>query len=268
MQQDQEQSELTRGRQGVQALEVGFSVLKALSSRSHPMLLKDIAELSDLSTAKALRYLVSLMHLGLVEQDRGTARYSLGPAAMQIGLAYMASRNPIHLAGPVLETLCERIQETVALAVWGTHGATIVRIVDAGSPVTVTLRLGTVLPLSNSATGRAFLAFHRSPYLRKCLDDELQAQSTQKKIPINTLRRQLERQLNEIRQKGLSRATGSLTPGINGFSAPVFDHSGSMVAAMTSLGAVGEFDAAWDSPLARAMLESTQIFSRQLGYTA
>ena len=73
----------------------------------------------------------------------------------------------MRFAGPILESLCEEIQETVALAVWGNHGATIVRIVDAGGPITITLRAGTVLPLFNSATGRAFAAFYRSPFLKK-----------------------------------------------------------------------------------------------------
>jgi DNA-binding IclR family transcriptional regulator len=81
----------------------------------------------------------------------------------------------VRLAGPVLDDLCERIGETVALAMWGNHGATCVRWVEAGGPVTVTLRTGTVLPLTSSATGLAFAAFYRSPYLRKMLEAEVQA---------------------------------------------------------------------------------------------
>ena len=40
-----------------------------------------------------------------------------------------------------------------------------------------------------------------------------------------------------------------MTPGINGFSAPVFDHSDRMIAAITSLGTVGNFDVEWDLSL-------------------
>ena len=83
---------------------------------------------------------------------------------------------------------------------------------------------------------------------------------------MTTIRRQLEKNLTEIRSHGIARATGSLTPGINGFSAPVYDHTGSMVAAITSLGTMGEFNAEWDSPVAKAMLEAAAKLSRRLGH--
>jgi DNA-binding IclR family transcriptional regulator len=162
----------------------------------------------------------------------------------------------VRLAGPVLDDLCERIGETVALAMWGNHGATCVRWVEAGGPVTVTLRTGVVLPLTSSATGLAFAAFYRSPYLRKMLDAEVQAAAEARKAPPAALLAALTVQLDEIRQHGIARASGSVTPGINGFSAPVFDHSGRMVAAITSLGIIGNFDLDWDSPMAQSTREA------------
>jgi DNA-binding IclR family transcriptional regulator len=56
-----------------------------------------------------------------------------------------------------------------------------------------------------------------------------------------------------------------MTPGINGFSAPVYDHSGAMVAAITALGPVGNFDTDWDSPLASALREASRELSIRLG---
>jgi DNA-binding IclR family transcriptional regulator len=149
--------------------------------------------------------------------------------------------------------------------VWGNRGATIVRIVDSGAPITIMLRAGTVLPLCKSATGQAFAAFFRSPFLRQMLDEELREISQGGMISITTARRQLEKSLTEVRRHGISRASGSLTPGINGFSAPVFDHSGMMVAAITSLGTVGEFSVEWDSPVAKAMVAAAGNLSRKLG---
>ena len=98
------------------------------------------------------------------------------------------------------------------------------------------------------------------------LDDELRDLSANGKTAITTVRRQFEKTLSEIRRQGISRATGSLTPGINGFSAPVFDHTGRMAAAITSLGSVGEFNVEWDSPLAKAMRVAADNLSRRLGH--
>lgn len=255
-------------RQGIQSIEVGFRLLRVLAATNRPMMLRDIAKGAGMPAAKAHRYMVSFMRIGLVEQDSASGRYDLGSYALDLGLSGLGRLDPVRLAGPILDTLCEEIQETVALAVWGTHGATIVRIVDAGAPVTITLRAGTVLPLSNSATGRAFAAFFRSPYLKQLLDEELRAAAETSKTAVTTLRRQLEKTLTEIREHGISRATGSLTPGINGFSAPVFDHSGHMAAAITSLGSVGEFDVEWGSPVAKAMIAAAEKLSQRLGHNA
>jgi DNA-binding IclR family transcriptional regulator len=253
-------------RQGIQSIEVGFRLLNVLSATNRPMMLRDIAKGAGMPAAKAHRYMVSFLRIGIVEQDAASGRYDLGAYALQLGLSGLGRLDAVRLAGPILESLGEEINETVALAVWGNTGATIVRIVDSGLPVTITLRHGTVLPLSKSATGRAFSAFFRSPFLKKMLDDELRETAESSKTSITALRRQLEKTLADIRAHGISRATGSLTPGINGFSAPVFDHSGNMAASITALGTVGEFDAEWDGPVAKAMRAAAGELSRRLGF--
>ena len=253
-------------RQGIQSIEVGFRLLRVLAAANRPMMLRDIAKGASMPAAKAHRYMVSFLRVGIIEQDSGTGRYDLGAYALELGLSGLGRLDPVRLSGPILEALCEEIQETVALAVWGTHGATIVRIVDAGAPVTITLRAGTILPLYKSATGRAFSAFFRSPFLKAMLDTELHEIAKKTSSTLTTTKRHLEKTLNEIRTKGIARATGSLTPGINGFSAPVFDHSGSMVAAITALGTMGEFDVEWESPVAQAILRASKNLSHRLGF--
>jgi DNA-binding IclR family transcriptional regulator len=253
-------------RQGIQSIEVGFRLLSVLAATNRPMMLRDIAKGAGMPPAKAHRYMVSFLRIGIVEQDTGSGKYDLGSYAIELGLSGLGRLDPVRLSGPILETLCEEIQETVALAVWGTHGATIVRIIDAGTPVTITLRAGTVLSLCKSATGRAFSAFYRSPFLKKLLDEELHQIASSTNVSITNTRRNFEKSLSEFQKHGLARATGSLTPGINGFSAPVYDHTGRMIAAITGLGSIGELNAEWDSPVAQAMINAATALSNRLGY--
>ena len=259
-------TETGKQRQGIQSIEVGTRLLRALAASGRSMMLRDLARNAEMPAAKAHRYLVSFMRTGLVEQDANIGRYDLGEFSLELGLASLARLDPVRLAAPILEGLCERIGETVALAMWGNHGATCVRWVESGGPITITLRTGVVLPLTTSATGLAFSAFFRSPYLRKLLDAELRASAESAHTTIAALTRRLEAQLEEIRSRGLSRASGSFTPGINGFSAPVFDHTDRMVAAITTLGTIGHFDMEWDSPLAKSLKEAAAILSRRLGH--
>ena len=253
-------------RQGIQSIEVGTRLLRSLAAHGRPMMLRDLAKSAGMPAAKAHRYLVSFMRMGLVEQDANTGRYDLGAFSLELGLASLSRLDPVRLGGPILDDLCEQIGDTVALAMLGNHGATIVRWVEAGGPITVTLRTGTVLPLARSATGRAFVAYCRVPFMKKLLERELRDTAEESGQTVAAQIQDLEPIINEIRLHGISRASGSLTPGINGFSAPVFDHTGHMVAAITSLGAIGHFNTEWNSSLAVAIKEAARVLSQRLGH--
>jgi DNA-binding IclR family transcriptional regulator len=73
-------------KNGVQSLEIGMTILQAISSGHRSMMLKDIAAAADMPASKVHRYVVSLVRSGLVEQDPMTSRYDLGPFALSLGL--------------------------------------------------------------------------------------------------------------------------------------------------------------------------------------
>ena len=253
-------------RQGIQSIEVGVPLLRVLADHGAPMMLRDLAIAAGMPAAKAHRYLVSLVRTGLVRQDGTSGRYDLGHFALELGLACIARLDPVRMANPVLDALGEEIGETVALAVWGNLGPTIVRWVDSRRPVSVNLRTGAVMPLLHSAIGLCFVSFFDSPLLSRRIDDELElnARGGDPRAPMT--RAELDALVAECRQHGMSRAVGSVIPGINAFCAPVFDHEGKMVLAITGLGPAGIFPPGWNSPMARAIRNAAQAISRQLGW--
>jgi DNA-binding IclR family transcriptional regulator len=87
-------------------------------------MLKDLAGAAGMSAAKAHRYLVSFQRLDLVVQD-ARGRYDLGPAALHLGLA-LQRLDPVRLARERLPALQAQIPHTLALAVWGNRGPTLV----------------------------------------------------------------------------------------------------------------------------------------------
>ena len=114
--------ELTKQQQGIQSIEIGAQLLRALAANGRSMKLIDLAKKSGMPAAKAHRYLVSFIRMGLVEQDTNTGRYDLGEFSLELGLASLSRIDAVRLADPVLEDLCEEIGETVALSVWGNNG--------------------------------------------------------------------------------------------------------------------------------------------------
>src|SRR5689334_7054111 len=150
-----------KSSRGIQSIEVGGQLLLALAHQGRPMALKDLAREAGMAPAKAHPYLVSFGKLGLIEQDPGSGRYGLGPLAMQLGLISLQQFDPVRLATPLIEELALSTGHTMAIAVWGNRGPTIVRVAEAPSPVHVAMRHGTVMSLRGTASGWLFAA-HRA----------------------------------------------------------------------------------------------------------
>lgn len=227
------------------------------------MMLRDLASAAGMAPAKAHRYLVSFGRMGLVEQDPVTGRYGLGPFAAELGLAALARLDPYQVALQALAELSAALDQTVALAVWGNHGATIVRWLESSQPVTASLRTGAVMPLTRSATGRVFLAFLSQTRTTALAAEELALNARSGLEPATP--EALQRIVEETRRHGIARAVNDMVAGVAGLAAPVFDHNGSVVLALVSLGYAGTFDAAWDGAIATALRDAAGNLSARLG---
>lgn len=254
-------------RQRVQAAETGTAVLKALGSLGGRASLTLIASHIAESPAKVHRYLVSLMEGGLVNQDTATQQYFLGLETLLLGLAAMRQADPIRMAEAPLIRLREELEVTCFVAVMGNKGPTIVRFEEPGLPVTVNVRVGSVLPILWSATGRAFLAGLNDRQISAMAQSELRtATATQRALlsevdPIDTLRQ-------STLQAGCASVRDTNLPGISAVAAPLYNYAGRPCAVLTALGASGGFDASPDGVVGQAVRREAQAISRLLGHTS
>ena len=90
-------SDELEGKHGVQSLEIGMGILRAMANGQRSMMLKDIAAAADMPASKAHRYLVSLIRAGLVDQDPMTSRYDLGTFALNLGLVALDRLDRVRL---------------------------------------------------------------------------------------------------------------------------------------------------------------------------
>lgn len=253
-------------RQRVQAASTGMALLKALARMGGRATLTGLARHVSENPAKVHRYLISMMEEGLVEQDPVSLQYFLGAEAIQIGLVAMRLADPLRVAEPALIRLRQNLGMTCFLAVMGNKGPTIVRFEEPGLPVTLNVRVGSVLSLLWSATGRVFLAYLDDPQVEVLASQELasisadQRATLDKKDPIGALKRQ-------VRDSGMAVVRDTNLQGISAISLPLFDFSDRLAAVITVLGATGSFDASVNSPVAIAMQTESQAISQSLGYT-
>ncbi|SEH46478.1 IclR family transcriptional regulator [Tardiphaga sp. OK245] len=256
---------MAKESRGIQSIEVGGELLQALVRNGEPMMLRDLAREAGMSPAKAHPYLASFSRIGLIEQDPSTGRYEFGALALELGIVTLRRLSAVRVATPAITALAGTIDHAVSLAIWGTHGPTVVRMEEPSHPVHIAMRVGSTVSLLETATGRIFAAFMPPATISAALTENLDRLSIGYDPNRKIKGPAIDKILADIRTRGLARAVGEPLRGVNAFSAPVFDHSGEVVLAVTAMGAVGTFDVSWNSPIASALLDCTNAISRRLG---
>lgn len=214
-------------RKGVQSVEHGARVLKALIAARGAAPLKTVAALSGMSASSAHRYLTSLARAELVRQEPVSGHYDLGPLAIKLGLAALDRIDYIERADENLRALSERLKIDGHISIWGDHGPTIIRIRQAHLPILTNLRLGRTLPLMGSASGRIFLAHMPNSLTRPVLMQEAASTGAASPGP-----RKIKAMIDEIRSSGFAAIDGSVVPGLRAIAAPIFDLQGELRACM------------------------------------
>ncbi|MGF1639922.1 MAG: IclR family transcriptional regulator [Rhodospirillales bacterium] len=251
---------------GVNSIEVGLTVVKALVSLGQPSTLGEVADAARMHPAKVRRYMVSFMRGGLIKQDPATGRYDLGPYGLDFSLAYLGRLDAHKLGAAALAPLVGAVNESAFVAVWGTHGATVVEWQPARQPIGASTRIGTVFPLLASSTGRTFLAYLPPAETEPFLQRELRALARSPDEKAIKDRKDVGRIVSEVRERGLARGIGLRMPGMNSFSAPVFDRHGAIAFTLTVFGYDESFDSKWDGAIAVHLKNTAQALSRQMGY--
>ncbi len=261
---------------GIQSIEVGGRLLLALAHHGQPLALKDLAQAAAMSPGKAHPYLVSFIKLGLVERETEGGRYGLGPLALQMGLIGLQQYDPVRLATPLIDELAHRTGHTVAIAVWGHRGPTAVRIAEAPSPVHVSMRHGTVMSISGTASGRLFAAYGPPDAVRDALAEEARL------APAGTARASraraggaggtfglgaaFDREVARVRADGVAHIDGVALPGVSAVAVPVFDAQGRLVLGLTAIGPSATFDATPGGAVAAELRPAAAQLSRRLGW--
>ena len=172
---------------------------------------------------------------------------------------------------------------SVAMAVLGPLGPTVVRLEESARPLHVSLRVGTVMSLANTAIGRVFAAYVADDVRAGLLaQDHLRlagadaadvfagkaapAAGTDAASALSPLTQAYAQRLAQIRADGIDTALSRPVPGINTLAAPVLDHTGSICLVLALMGPSGSFDSELAGGPARTLRAATSRLSRRFGW--
>lgn len=248
----------SREKRRIRSIDVGLEVIRVLEKAGGKLPLKAIALAANMPASKVYPYLVSFCDAGLVAQDPLTGRYGLGRYAVQLGVSAIRQLDVVELARAPMEELRNATGLSVHVSVWSNEGPVIVAKVDGNLSVPMSIRVGHVLPLQAPATGRVFLAY--------LPESETSAILRREAAYGAGLRHRAEQAVEQIRESGVALSDSQLYEGFAGISAPLFDHEGKLVAAMTLLGEARSVDLRLESAPCQRLLATTRSISQELGW--
>jgi IclR family transcriptional regulator, KDG regulon repressor len=240
-------------------------LLKAFLSRDELLGPSELGRRLGLGKSTVHRLLTTLTAEGLLEQDPRTGGYRLGIVMFELGEAVRVHMDLHAAAGPVLGMLREETRETAQVGVLDRGEVVYVDRLESSHTLRLFTETGRRVPAHCSSSGKVLLAFLPEQARADLLDSRPLPALTPDTI---TDPAALSAELRMVRARGWAEAVNEREIGVASIAAPVRDHRGDVVAAISIGAPIIRLGAAQRRRLARPVMEAGDAVSRRLGWTA
>ncbi|GAA5194168.1 IclR family transcriptional regulator [Arthrobacter gyeryongensis] len=247
---------------GVQSVDRALAVLEILARDGHAGV-SEIAEEMNLHKSTIFRLLASLASGDMVQQNSGRGKYQLGFGILRIASTIPGRLSLVYEARPLLESLAEKYEETVNLAVLRSNFAVNVDQAMGPSMLATYDWVGSLTPLHATSSGKVLLATLKADERGRILEETGLPPRTPRTI---TSREELENQLLDVSRNGYAVTRDEIEIGLNAAAAPVYNHMGTVVGAVSISGPAFRFDPETTPGLLEALREAGLRISAKMGY--
>ena len=250
----------------VPGLQRGLSVLETIAAARRPLTVSEIAARLKLTRSSVFRLVYTLEFTGFLEAMEHLKTYNLGPRVLEIGFAYLASKDIIEVARADLEILRDNTEVSAHLAIRDTREVLYLSCVQSRSGFQSNMNVGGRMAAYATPMGWLLLSDLSNRELAALFEQqEFEPLTDQTPHDLGALSQCIARAANagHVVSRGIVEAGGSSV------SAPVFDKSGRVVAAIDISGPDSAFD--MDHPQDRYIREVVHAAARisaRLGYSA
>lgn len=248
---------------GTQAISRVFSILRAFGDATPEWGLADLSRELGLTRTTALRLLSALEREGMVARYGAGGTYRLGPRAIELGALAMRSNSLHDAAHAELELLAQSTGETTSLEVLVDNDVLILDEVQGRHKLSPAPCIGARWPAHAASTGKVMLAARRQAGSA----GEGWISGALVRLTPNTItsRTRLSAELDKVERQGYATAVEELEAGYVAVGAPVRNHEGETVAAISVGGPSPRFGADRLRGLALSVCQCADRISRRLG---
>ncbi len=207
------------------ALEKGLDIVELLSKQDVGLTQSEIARALGRTVGEIFRMLMVLQDRGYVSQDPLSDRYSLTTYIFEIALRIPVVGRMTAVAGPLMRDLSAKTNQSVHLAILSEGTVLVVGQANSPGNNVLSVRLGAKIDLWRASSGRVILAFTSEQEVARLMQNV--------PLPDESPASQILEELAQIKKTGLEVRDSFIVKGVVNISAPIIDHSGLAVGALT-----------------------------------
>ncbi|WP_214625873.1 IclR family transcriptional regulator [Paenibacillus agaridevorans] len=215
------------GKSTVRAVDRALDILLCFTHRTD-WAMTEIAEHVGLHKSTVHRMLATLEEKGFIERDRSTDRYHLGLRMWELSANLSGSDDQATIWLPEMVRLRDQLGETVSIYVRDGSERIRIQAVQSNQAVRRVAPIGVRLPLYAGASSKVLIAFSEESVRNSILESLEWPDSFDKK--------QYSRNLTEVTELGYATSFEEREAGAAALSAPIFDRSGNLSAALSVSG--------------------------------
>lgn len=235
---------------------------KAFSENEYEMGISALAARLGLAKSTVHRLATTLVEYDILEQNRETGKYRLGLALFELGTLVRRKMDVMSEAQAQIHALADLSGETVQLAILDHLSVLYIRIRESRQAVRMSTGLGSRAPAHCTSVGKALLAHQAPEVIQQVIDNGLPRHTP------NTITEgpRLLEELASIRQKGYAIDDEEIESGLRCVAAPIRDHSGRVVAAISVAAPVQRMTKKNLQTTVPSVVAAADAISRRLGY--
>lgn len=245
----------------VAALDRGLRLLEELAE--HPDLgVTELAKRTGSTKSQAFRMLHTLERRGYVRKDPDARTYALGYRTLFLGERTHRQTALIRAATPHLHELAEATGENAHLIARDGRHSICIALAESEQPLRLYAEVGRYGPL-HAGGGSTVLLAHAPAEVRDAVLAGPLERFTAKTV---TDPDRLHGVLDAVRRRGWHHADEDVDAGAYALSAPLRDHSGAVVAALSVAGPCSRLDAPTRERHVERLLGTARRISSELGW--
>jgi DNA-binding IclR family transcriptional regulator len=248
----------------VRAIDRALTVLVLLASTPTGMDASALARGVQLHVSTVFRILQTLKLRNFVVEAPG-GLYRIGPKAFEVGTSFLRSTSLQSEGQMIVERLSEETGETASLGILDSDEVFYLAIAHGQRELGIQSNVGTRHPVYCTALGKVLMADLDWPEAKALL-----SRIERTRMTINTIVNidRLREELLKVGSQGYALDAEERTIGVRAAGAPVRDHSGRVVAAISAAGPAFRIAGASHELLIWQVQKLAAEFSQRLGYAA